>query len=75
MQGPDKNPNAPAAAPPGQVHGDSNFRANLFNQQIIEELNNCSVRAQFRKWLKNKGIGLVQDVAGKMPGQCDKDET
>jgi len=72
MQGPDKNPTAP---PAGQIHGDPNFKANLFNQQIIEELNNCSVKAQFRKWLQTKGKGLVQDVAGKMPGQRDIDET
>ena len=58
----------------GQIHGDPNFKANRFNQQILEELNACSVKYQFTKWLKNKGIGLVQNVAGKMPGQCEGDK-
>ena len=48
----------------GQIHGDPNFKANLFNQQ-----------AQGTKGRQNKGKGLVQGGAGDMPGQCDKDET
>ena len=59
----------------GQIHGDPNFKANRFNQQILEELNNCSIKAQFTKWLQNKGKGLVQGGAGDLPGQCDEDET
>lgn len=59
----------------GQIHGDPNFKANRFNQQILEELNACSIKYQFTKWLKNKGIGLVQNVAGQVPGTSRKDKT
>ena len=59
----------------GQIHGDPDFKANRFNQQILEELNACSIKYQFTKWLKNKGIGLVQNVAGQVPGTSRKDKT
>lgn len=66
MQDQDKTRATPVG---GQIHGDPNFKANLWNQAIVEELNSATLRGKFRKWLQNKGKGSAHPGADDSPGQ------
>lgn len=40
---------------PGHCYGNPNFKTDLLNLKIINEMNNASIKMQFLKWLhKNR---------------------